>query len=368
MSTVDDTTVTVSTEAIHSLAQEMDEKVISAQKTEVDQMVKEAESYVAKIKNGMLLDKAILDQGQAKGDYTYDEDITRLHIKRAKVTLKGVSNIGDLETLLERVKKEQKEYEELIEQFRKFCDKMHGSADEIDEEVAGLLEEIDLILGSDEQNDEEDDDELSDPDKPNKKTSSEESDEEIELPNISEKPLPTDVEKILAEIASEIPTSTKIPTEIPTVTTPSATPTETPTPTETEPPVTTEPPVVNNSGGYSGYSRQAEVAPPAPVEAPPTIDNIVQGRVTAKIPTSSAPIARATPATKSSGSAVFTSATTGVASAAVLGLGAKAYLDKKKAQEEENDAEKQFYESILEKQAYQETQEEQENENILDIQ
>ena len=147
--------------------------------------------------------------------------------------------------------------------------------------------------------------------------------------------------------------------------TPSATPTETPTPTETEPPVTTEEPVVNNTGGYSNYRSQVEVAQP-PVEAPPTIDNIVKGRVTGRIPTSSAPITRATTSTKSSGSAVFTSATTGVASAAILGLGAKAYLDNKKAQEEEKTVEKQFYENTLERESNESMSEKQFYENQIE--
>lgn len=334
MSTANNT-ITVSIDAIHDLAQEMEEKVIPAQKTEVDQMVKNAESYITKIKNGLLLDNAIIADGPATGEYPEENDIYRLHIKRAKIQLKGVKDKSELETLLEKLKKQKNNYNELIEQYKKYCNKMHGSADEIEKEIADLMEEIEIILSDQGTSD----DELEDPDKPKQTTTGSGSDEEIEEPNVTEKPLPTDVELIIAEIAKEVAAAKKQPTtEIPTVTTPSATPTE-PTPTETPTPVVTEePPVENYTGGYSGYV-QPPAPEPAPVEAPPTIDTIVQGREVARIPTSSAPIARATTATKSSGSASFaTTATAGAASAAIIGLGAKAYLDKKKQEEEENQA------------------------------
>ena len=122
MSTADNT-ITVSIDAIHDLAQEMEEKVIPAQKTEVDQMVKNAESYITKIKNALLLDNAIIADGPATGEYPEENDIYRLHIKRAKIQLKGVKDKSELETLLEKLKKQQKSYNELIEQYKKYCDK-----------------------------------------------------------------------------------------------------------------------------------------------------------------------------------------------------------------------------------------------------
>ena len=316
------TETTVSTEAIHSLATEMVDKVIAAQKKEVDEMIKEAESYVSKLKSAMEYNNIIVGQG----DMTTGE------------------NDEYVENILTQAKKQHQIYNELIEDFKRYCSKMHGSADKIEEAMERLVEELDPAsteekttksLLEDEEIDSEDID-------------SEEIDDEVEKIDISDNistkitdeeastlkalfkeygiPIPTDLDVLLKD--GTTPTSTVTPQ--------SNLPTETPTELEKEP--ITLPPVENT--GYGSYTPAPAVETPPEVEAPPSIDSVIKGRITTQIPTSSAPIAKVeTKAkTKTSGSALITT-TSGVAAATLVGLGAKAYLDKKKSEEEDKQAE-----------------------------
>ncbi len=149
-------------------------------------------------------------------------------------------------------------------------------------------------------------------------------------------------------ITTLTPLPTKItPTVTPTATTPSSTPTvTTPATTQQQTVTTGAAPVEQHSGG--GYSGGGGYAYNPPTDTPTeeetvqeevasSIDNIVKGRTATKIPTSSAPIAKASTTTaKSTGSSVIPAAS-GIAAAAVIGLGAKAFLDKKKQEEEEEE-------------------------------
>ena len=336
------TETTVSTEAIHSLATEMVDKVIAAQKKEVDEMIKEAESYVSKLKSAMEYNNIIVGQG----DMTTGEndELDTIKIKRVKTKLDGADNISNVENILTQAKKQHQIYNELIEDFKRYCSNMHGSADKIEEAMERLVEELDPAsteekttksLLEDEEIDSEDID-------------SEEIDDEVEKidtsDNISTKitdeeastlkalfkeygiPIPTDLDVLLKD--GTTPTSTVTPQ--------SNLPTQTPTELEKEPIIL--PPAENT--GYGSYTPAPAVETPPEVEAPPSIDSVIKGRITTQIPTSSAPIAKVeTKAkTKTSGSALITT-TSGVAAATLVGLGAKAYLDKKKTEEEDKQAE-----------------------------
>ena len=346
MSTIEDTIVTVSVEAIHSLAQEMVEKVIAAQKNEVDEMIKEAERYVSELKNGMNLNNVIVGQGNMK-EIDDNDDIKKIQIKRAVTSLSDNIKINDEENILARAKKQQTNYYELIEQFERYCKKMHSSADEIEAETIGLMDEIEWLT-EDENIDSEVDDEISTIDKLgtdldeevegveiSNKGNSETLDEEASLEALFKEygiPVPSDLEALLN--GKDTPTPTPTPTS--TIETPSDTPTEMPT---IEEPTVEPQPVVSYSGGnnYTNNTQPATVAP----EPVPAIDNVVQGKAIEKIPTSSKPIAKVETKvqTKSSAGAII-STTSGIATAAVLGLGAKAYLDRKKSEEEDKEAEK----------------------------
>ena len=155
-------------------------------------------------------------------------------------------------------------------------------------------------------------------------------------------------------VQEPITTLAPLPTSItatPTATTPSATPKVT-TPASTQPTTVTTsaaPVETHSGGGYSGGGGYSYNAPAAVAteeesvqeEVASSIDNIVKGKTATKIPTSSAPIAKASTTTaRSTGSSVIPAAS-GIAAAAVIGLGAKAFLDKKK-QEEEAEEEEQF--------------------------
>ena len=153
-------------------------------------------------------------------------------------------------------------------------------------------------------------------------------------------------------VQDPITTLTPLPTKetttvTPTATTPSSTPTVTTPATTQQPTVTTgaAPVEQHSGGGYSGgggYSYNPPTDTPTEEETvqeevASSIDNIVKGKTATKIPTSSAPIAKASTTTaKSTGSSVIPAAS-GIAAAAVIGLGAKAFLDKKKQEEEEEE-------------------------------
>lgn len=94
----------------------------------------------------------------------------------------------------------------------------------------------------------------------------------------------------------------------------------------------------SGSGGFSYDSTQTDTGEEQlEQQAASSIDNIINGRAAPKIPTSSAPIAKAQ-AARTTGSSVIPAAS-GLAAAAVIGLGAKAFLDKKKETEEEEEEE-----------------------------
>ena len=94
----------------------------------------------------------------------------------------------------------------------------------------------------------------------------------------------------------------------------------------------------SGSGGFSYDSTQTDTdEEQLEQQAASSIDNIINGRAAPKIPTSSAPIAKAQ-AARTTGSSVIPAAS-GLAAAAVIGLGAKAFLDKKKETEEEEEEE-----------------------------
>ena len=146
-----------------------------------------------------------------------------------------------------------------------------------------------------------------------------------------------------------VPT-TPITTTQTTTTTPTSTIT---TPASTQPTTTTNGTVQTSStpiteshsgGGYSGtsgfsYNTTQTESKDDQLEqqAASSIDSIINGKATPKIPTSSIPIAKANVA-KTTGSSVIPAAS-GIATAAVIGLGAKAYLDRKKQNEEEEEEE-----------------------------
>ncbi len=344
---------TVSIDAIHSLADEMVNKVISAQKKEVDEMIKEAESYVSRLKSAMNYNNAIVGQGEINSS---DGELSTIKVKRAKTTLNGVENISNIETTLAHAKKQQQIYNDLINEFKRYCSNMHGSADKIEEAMEKLVEELDPISSEDKNKtvieDEDDEKELEDGDDEKEL----EDDDEVDTiginSGVSSKMTGEDISTLKAlfeEYGIPVPTDLDNilngeTTPVPTVITPSVTPTisETPPISEIEP--IELPPVTN--GGNSGYTSKPAVEQPPTVEAPPSIDNIVKGKISAKIPTSSAPIAKVeTKAkTKTSGSTVITT-TSGIATAAVIGLGAKAYLDKKQSEEEDRQAEKLLLEN-----------------------
>ena len=340
MTTTDDTNITVSTEAIHNLAQEMVEKVISAQKKEVDEMIKEAESYVAKLKSAINMNNAIVEIGDMAEITKEDEEVS-VSVKRAAIKLDGVNSIDDLEKMLLEAKKRQTEYNELIEQFKKYCSKMHGSADEIEQEIALLMEEIDLLLESEEK-DSEAEPIKEDTIKKEEITKKDEDESSLTLENIlilkalfeeHNIPFPKELEQLLKEkTTQEQKLKKEGATPIPTATTPLEKPTET-----EMPPVEEEPKEVTTNTGYYHYEPVVEAPQPAP-EPQPAIDTIVSEKPVSKIPTSSPPIAKANTQvqTKSSGGATIAT-TSGVAAATILGLGAKAYLDKKKENEIKED-------------------------------
>ena len=94
----------------------------------------------------------------------------------------------------------------------------------------------------------------------------------------------------------------------------------------------------SGSSGFSYDSTQTDTdEEQLEQQAASSIDNIINGRAAPKIPTSSAPIAKAQ-AARTTGSSVIPAAS-GLAAAAVIGLGAKAFLDKKKETEEEEEEE-----------------------------
>ena len=157
------------------------------------------------------------------------------------------------------------------------------------------------------------------------------------------------------------PISTVVPTTEPIVTTPPTTqpPTETViiTPTS-EPTVAPQPgeqpggpgvqPVPgggDDPGQHAGegYSQDEVFGPDTDLEpeledlvddVTASIDDIINGKKYSKIPTSSTPIAR--PAAQSTGNA-FIPIAAGLSAAAAAGLGAKAYMDKKHASDEDDD-------------------------------
>ena len=323
------TETTVSTEAIHSLATEMVDKVIAAQKKEVDEMIKEAESYVSKLKSAMEYNNIIVGQGDITTGENDESDTIK--IKRVKTKLDGADNISNVENILTQAKKQHQIYNELIEDFKRYCSKMHGSADEIEEEIAAIIDEIESMSVEDKKEQEllEEDDEVEKNDISDSISTKITDEEASTLKALFKEygiPIPTDLDVLLKD--GTTPTSTVTPQ--------SNLPTQTPTELEKEP--ITLPPVENT--GYGSYTPAPAVETPPEVEAPPSIDSVIKGRITTQIPTSSAPIAKVeTKAkTKTSGSALITT-TSGVAAAALVGLGAKAYLDKKKTEEEDKRAE-----------------------------
>lgn len=144
-------------------------------------------------------------------------------------------------------------------------------------------------------------------------------------------------------VSQPITTTSPITTTTPTTTT---TPASTQSTTTTNgtvqtPAASTEQHVgggYSGSGGFSYDSTQTDTdEEQLEQQAASSIDNIINGRAAPKIPTSSAPIAKAQ-AARTTGSSVIPAAS-GLAAAAVIGLGAKAFLDKKKETEEEEEEE-----------------------------
>ena len=149
-------------------------------------------------------------------------------------------------------------------------------------------------------------------------------------------------------IPNTIPTIPTATTQTPSTTTNTPT-TNQSTQTTTAPtsPTTSE---SHSGGGYGagGYSYNAtdeNNENDETLDASASIDSILKGKELSKIPTSSSPIARVSRSKSSGGSAI--PITSGIASAAVLGLGAKAYLDKKRKQEDEEEEEDGEVEDIL---------------------
>ena len=108
--------------------------------------------------------------------------------------------------------------------------------------------------------------------------------------------------------------------------------------------VTTTTTEQHSGGGYSGRGGytpdSSETNETDSIEdAAASIDSVIGGNPFTKIPTSSAPIARVNTASRKSSGGSVIPITSGIATAAVLGIGAKAYLDKKKARQEDEDDE-----------------------------
>ena len=130
------------------------------------------------------------------------------------------------------------------------------------------------------------------------------------------------------------PTVPTVPTPTtPTPTTPTSAPpaaTEAPPYSETELPPQHGPIGEHDGAGYAGEDLEEALDSDAVMTS---IDDIIKGNKYSKIPTSSAPIGRRTTTT---GSTVIP-ISAGLSAAAAVGLGAKAYLDKKTNDEEDED-------------------------------
>ena len=92
---------------------------------------------------------------------------------------------------------------------------------------------------------------------------------------------------------------------------------------------------INNDINREEFNGETDIADADAIKT--SIDDIIKGNKYSKIPTSSAPIGKATTTTGSSVIPI----SAGLSAAAAVGLGAKALLDKKAAdEEEEEDVEK----------------------------
>lgn len=170
-------------------------------------------------------------------------------------------------------------------------------------------------------------------------------DPETEAPTDTETPTEKPTEKP-TEIPTEKPTEIPTETEAPTVTeTPTELPTETeplptePTPTETPTEGPAPEPTPGGQEYYGGGQEYYGEPEPAPTEAPSEIttdldDIVLKGKKVIKTPTSTK---ISTPTTTTSkGNSVIPIAA-GISAAAAAGLGAKAYLDRKKNNENGED-------------------------------
>ena len=392
---------TVSVEAINTITQGMVESVIKYQGMEVEEMMANAEEHVNQLKAAVALDNQVVEEGEIRtvtddsGDDTY-----QIQWKvRAHVKLIGASNIGEVTSNFAKAQSEQGNYNNLIAKYKDYCDRLHGSADEISIAQQEIIAELDK-LANEEPTKEEPKKEEPKKEEPKKeepkKEEPKDDDTTTDTPGGNDggedysggspsggdyggggygggsggggggyTPAP-------APVSTPTPTPTPTKEEIkeenidyidgdegkevePTVDTPNVTIppiTKAPTPTVTQAPKPTQaaqptqaPVEKHTGGGYSsaGGYKYDNTAPEVTEEealqeeAASSIDNIINGRTISKIPTSSIPISKIR-TTTSKGSSVIPAAS-GIAAAAVIGLGAKAYLDKKKAQEEEEEEE-----------------------------
>ena len=386
---------TVSVEAINTITQGMVESVIKYQGMEVEEMMVNAEEHVDQLKAAVALDNQVVEEGEIRtvtddsGDDTY-----QIQWKvRAHVKLIGASGIDEVTNNFAKAQREQENYNSLIAEFKGNCEKLHGSAADISKAQQEIIAKLDELASEDPTATEDSTTETP--------TTTEAT--TTETPSTTETTTtetPTTTEENPTEDNpgtdtyggtpgggdyggggsgggggyTPAPTPTQTPTEeeptdentdygdgdegkeveptvaTPNVTIPTVTQAPTPTVTQTQKPTeatqpTQAPTEKHTGGGYSasGGYKYDNSAPETTEEealqeeAASSIDNIINGRTISKIPTSSAPIARIR-TTSTKGSSVIPAAS-GIAAAAVIGLGAKAYLDKKKAQEDEEEEE-----------------------------
>ena len=369
----------VSVEALNTISQGMVDSVISAQSMEVEEMVEAAEAHYEMLLAALELDNQIVSQGPIM--YVPDENNegktkkVRM-VKRAHVELIGANNKGDIEGRYQKATDEYQNYIDLTTIYKGYCKALQGSAAEIQRHIEGIInslteseeepkKDVEEPKKDDEEPKKEDEETTDDtgggrlpgggnydgggssgggytpPAATSTSTKEKNKDKKTDYGDGDEG---KEVEPTVTTPSTTIPTTTS--TQVaPTSTQQTAKPTETSKTTEstkiTEPEKTIIPTTEQHSGGgysaASGYKYDNSVPETKEKglqeEASSSIDNIISGKIQSKIPTSSAPISKIR-TTSTKGSSVIPAAS-GIATAAVIGLGAKAYLDKKRTQEEE---------------------------------
>ncbi len=379
----------VSTNSIRDYAAEVS-GYIKKYNQEVTSLIDQSKTFVNSMKAAAALHLTNVFEGEWMPDK--DEDGNQIgwwrNVTKIYVHFSPTSDIpkciDELMLLLGKLESYKEDYNAEAEKLQKACDACNESADKIDELIRRLNEifaegnakgtDVAASIKEEKETKEEETKKEEEPEKdendPNRYTGVGPGTGPGSTDNSSSSPSYTPPEQPTKEeeedykdedygdgnegneteptVQDPITTLTPLPTTVST-TTPSSTSAVT-TSASTQPTTVTTgtAPVESHSGGGysggSGYSYNASDIEQTEDEAiqeevASSIDNIVKGKTVAKIPTSSAPIAKASTTTaRSTGSSVIPAAS-GIAAAAVIGLGAKAFLDKKKQEEEEEEEE-----------------------------